>query len=237
MVFPNVFWWFLWGLFDVFVQLELWFKYENNSGSWSSLRWTKGAMWLWFCPFQGAGSNAAQLQWQSGEQPPTAPDTVHCWRVAAKKSFLEPVFDIIWSYLVWLVGWLVGGFKKKIERHQGSSWQKRLNIAKPPLWHQAFQTGGLWQRLHQRLRNIPGLKVCSQQHILLIKHSNEKDLFKHLRTRPNVRPCPQILRQYNVMFLSPKDERKHWLYAVILTLCLQDWGFRVYNLMVLGFRL
>lgn len=116
----------------------------------------------------------------------------HCWRVAAKKSFLEPVFDIIWSYLVWLVGWLVVS-RKKIERHQGSSWQKRLNIAKPPLWHQAFQTGGLWQRLRQRLRNIPGLKVCSQQHILLIKHSNEKDLFKHLRTRPNVRPCPPNL--------------------------------------------
>lgn len=174
---------------------------------------------------------------------------VAVWRTATNSAWYSSLLKgcckdvllgaIIWYHLVifGLVGWLVGGFKKKIERHQGSSWQKRLNIAKPPLWHQAFQTGGLWQRLHQRLRNIPGLKVCSQQHILLIKQSNEKTSLNIFAPDQTFAHAPQILRQYNVMFLSPKDERKHWLYAVILTLCLQDWGFRVYNLMVLGFRL
>lgn len=60
-------------------------------------------------PFQGAGSNgsnAAQLQWQSGEQP-TAPDTVTTVEGLLQRSpswsqYLIS-FGHIWSG--WLVGW------------------------------------------------------------------------------------------------------------------------------------
>ena len=40
---------------------------------------------------------------------------------------------------------------------------------------------------------------------------------------------------YTMIYLSPEDEWKHWLYAVILTLSFQDLGFWFLGFRVLGF--
>ena len=44
----------------------------------------------------------------------------------------------------------------------------------------------------------------------------------------------QTTHPNNMIYFSPEDEWKHWLYSVILTLSFQDLGF---SFRVLGFRL